>query len=111
MSRKNFWLAGAAVCLLVVSLFSFKSVNEGNKVTIFRQYLSTNADFGNFILINFADGKIKKQLLLQNKHVNYEANDKLFTQQLNELLNSGMEIKHITSSGDASLTITTIILK
>jgi len=91
--------------------YSFKNNNEPKKITIFRQYLSTSADYGNMIIISYPDGKIKKQMLLQNKHANYEMNDKMFTQYLTELVNSGLEIKHVTSSGSAELTITTFILE
>src|SRR5687767_4940596 len=103
------------VCSVMIAgasfLYSFKNNSAAGKITIFRQYLSTSADYGNFIIINYPDGKVKKQPLLQNNHANYEINDKKFTQQLNELVNSGLEIKHVTSSGSAELTITTFILQ
>ena len=112
MKLKNLILACLTVVLSVFILFSFKdSVNDPKKITIFRQYLSADADYGNFIIINYPDGKNKKQMLMQNKHANYELNDKIFTQMVNEMIDSGLKIKHVTSSGDSHLTITTFILE
>lgn len=112
MLRKKLLLSIVSIFCAVVLFYSFKnSTSQGQKVTLFRQYLSADADYGNFILITSSDGKVKKQLLLQNKHTNYEMNDKLFSQQLNELLATGLQIKHVTSSGDSHLTITTFILE
>jgi len=111
MNNKKLILICSVLIAGALFFYSFKNTNEARKITIFRQYLSTNADYGNMIIITYPDGKIKKQMLLQNKHVNYEMNDKMFTQHLTELVNSGLEIKHVTSSGGADLTITTFILE
>lgn len=98
--------------LLAAVLFSFKNSSATAKQAIvLRQYSSSDADFGNQIIICYPDGKVKKQALLQSKHQNYEMNDKMFAQALNEVLSTGAEMKSFTSTGDSHLMVTTYIFE
>ena len=110
--KKSFFIAGAALLLVLVSLFSFKSAGfEGKKVTILKHYASSEAEFNNAIIICTPDGKTKKFQLLQHKAANFELNDKMLSQQLNALIESGLKIASIESYGDRMLFITTYILE
>ncbi|HXB38918.1 MAG TPA: hypothetical protein VNZ49_00160 [Bacteroidia bacterium] len=112
MKSKNLIIICITFILSVFILVSFKSTSyDVRKITILRLYQSADSDFGNQIIICYPEGKTKKQALLQSKHTNYEINDKMFCQCINEVLANGVQIKSTSSIGDSHLMVTTYIFE
>ena len=112
MSRKTLVITALAIAVSLVTLVSFRSASvESRKITILKHYSSSDAEFNNAIIICSPDGKTKKLQLLQHKKDNFEMNDKMLTQQLNELVATGLQIVSIESYGERSFFVTTYVLQ
>ncbi len=112
MKSKNLIIVCLTFIVSIFILVSFKNPGaDVKKVVILRQYQSADSDFGNQIIICYPDGKTKKQALLQSKHQNYEMNDKMFAQSINDVLATGVQIKSTSNSGDSHLMVTTYIFE